>query len=304
MKAENSSHISYTDVVYKWRPHWFAVLIAVHLTYGRKNNMNTTVKAVIFDVDGTLYDYKTHAVPPSAIKAINRLHARGILVFIASGRSLALLGDEIIQATRPDGYVLANGHEILDNNCSPILLDRLSRLQTSSVLKIATQNNINVMLKYHGFNCVYSGYEEMVGVFSQIGLSGDSFRLCLNKDYHKTELPIGITLKGSSDLKNVLSCCRKDLRVELFHNPCECDVFLKRVNKLTGIKKLLSLHKVQLSECVAFGDSGNDVDMLKSIGVGVAMGNACPQAKAAAKQICASSWDNGIYKCLSKLDVI
>lgn len=266
--------------------------------------MNTSVKAVIFDVDGTLYDYKAHAVPPSAIEALSRLHAQGILVIIASGRSLALLGDEIIKTAEPDGYVLANGHEILENNCTPILLDRLSRLQTSSVLKIAQQNNINVMLKYHGFNCVYSGYEDMVNVFSQIGLTCDSFRFCPNKDYHKTELPIGITLKGSSDLKEFLSCCRKDLRVELFHNPCECDVFLRRVNKLTGIKKLLARRKIKLSECIAFGDSGNDVDMLKSIGIGVAMGNACPQAKAAAKQICANSWDDGIFKCLSELQVI
>lgn len=274
------------------------------ITYGRKFIMNTSVKAVIFDVDGTLYDYKTHAVPPSARQALNRLHSRGIKVFIASGRSLALLGDEIIKAAKPNGYVLANGHEILDNNFNPIMLERLTKAQTCSVLQIAKQNNIDVMLKYHGFNCVYSGYEAMVEVFSEIGLSKDSFRFCPSENYHEQELPIGITLKGQSNLKEFLACCSKDLRVELFHNPCECDVFLRRVNKLTGIKKLLASHDIGLHECVAFGDSGNDIDMLKSIGIGVAMGNASPQAKAAAKHVCENSWDNGIFKCLIGLQVI
>ena len=34
-----------------------------------------------------------------------------------------------------------------------------------------------------------------------------------------------------------------------------------------------------------FGDGGNDVEMLRWAGIGVAMGNACPEAKAAADYI-------------------
>ena len=35
--------------------------------------MNSGIDAVIFDVDGTLYDYRTHTVPPSAQEALRCL---------------------------------------------------------------------------------------------------------------------------------------------------------------------------------------------------------------------------------------
>ena len=38
-------------------------------------------------------------------------------------------------------------------------------------------------------------------------------------------------------------------------------------------------------QAIAFGDGGNDVEMLRYAGIGVAMGNACPEAKAAADYI-------------------
>ena len=38
-------------------------------------------------------------------------------------------------------------------------------------------------------------------------------------------------------------------------------------------------------QSIAFGDDGNDVEMLQYAGIGVAMGNACPEAKAAADYV-------------------
>ena len=78
--------------------------------------MKQKIQAAVFDVDGTLYDYKTHSIPQSTAEAIERLRAQGVRIVIASGRSSALLGEQVIQTVRPDYYVLANGHEMLDKN--------------------------------------------------------------------------------------------------------------------------------------------------------------------------------------------
>ena len=65
------------------------------------------VKAVFFDIDGTLVSFKTHAVPQSTIEALDLLRKKGIKVFIATGRhytSINNLGD-----LKFDGYVTLNG---------------------------------------------------------------------------------------------------------------------------------------------------------------------------------------------------
>ena len=65
------------------------------------------IKAVFFDIDGTLVSFKTHVVPKSTLHAIELLKKKGIKVFIATGRhrrSINNLGD-----LEFDGYVTLNG---------------------------------------------------------------------------------------------------------------------------------------------------------------------------------------------------
>ena len=69
------------------------------------------IKAVFFDIDGTLVSFKTHAIPQSTIEALAALRERGIKVFIATGRPLVAinnLGDQVF-----DGYVTMNGGCVL-----------------------------------------------------------------------------------------------------------------------------------------------------------------------------------------------
>ena len=65
------------------------------------------IKAVFFDIDGTLVSFKTHVVPKSTLHAIELLKKKGIKIFIATGRhrrSINNLGD-----LEFDGYVTLNG---------------------------------------------------------------------------------------------------------------------------------------------------------------------------------------------------
>ena len=57
-------------------------------------------------------------------------------------------------------------------------------------------------------------------------------------------------------------------------------------------------------ETMAFGDGGNDVAMLRAAGAGVAMGNACDEALAAADYVTASVDDDGIRRALEHFGVI
>ena len=46
-----------------------------------RKSIGDSIKAVFFDIDGTLVSFETHAVPESARRAIERLRERGIKVF-------------------------------------------------------------------------------------------------------------------------------------------------------------------------------------------------------------------------------
>ena len=57
------------------------------------------------------------------------------------------------------------------------------------------------------------------------------------------------------------------------------------VGKLEAIRYICRKKGVSISSVMAFGDNGNDVDLLASCGYGVAMKNGSAQAKKAAKYI-------------------
>ena len=46
------------------------------------------IKAIFFDIDGTLVSFRTHAMPASARAALMRLREKGVKLFIATGRNM------------------------------------------------------------------------------------------------------------------------------------------------------------------------------------------------------------------------
>ena len=67
------------------------------------------IKAIFFDIDGTLVSFNTHRIPQSAIDAISMAKAKGVRIYISTGRPLSLINnlDEIKHLI--DGYITANG---------------------------------------------------------------------------------------------------------------------------------------------------------------------------------------------------
>ena len=61
---------------------------------------------------------------------------------------------------------------------------------------------------------------------------------------------------------------------------------------------------LSVEESIAFGDGGNDVDMLLAAGIGVAMGNASDKVKAAADEVCGSVEEDGVYHYLKNKGLI
>lgn len=261
------------------------------------------IQAVIFDVDGTLFDYKEKKIHTSTVIAVRRLQAAGICVIIASGRSYPLLGEQFHQLIPADYYITANGHSILDRDGRELFSKRFTYEQTQHVVSLARKYRSGLMLKYNNTSCIYSRYEEMLEVFDEIGLDRSTFTYDPDMRFHNGELPLGFTLRGGSEIKEELSGLKDSYRVELFHDVTECDIFSPDTNKMTGLIQLARLLTLNPACCIAFGDSRNDLEMVQWAGLGIAMGNACDELKHTADLICPPSWEDGIARSLADLGV-
>ena len=72
------------------------------------------------------------------------------------------------------------------------------------------------------------------------------------------------------------------------------------ISKATGVEELARPKGITSGDVVAFGDMPNDVPMLHWAGLGVAMGNAHPDAVAAANEVTATNDDDGVARVLER----
>ena len=79
------------------------------------------------------------------------------------------------------------------------------------------------------------------------------------------------------------------------------EVLAEGVSKAWGLARLCELLQIDASEVLAFGDAPNDAEMLAWAGRGVAMGNAEPEALAAAREVTLSNDQDGVAVVLEEL---
>ena len=70
--------------------------------------------------------------------------------------------------------------------------------------------------------------------------------------------------------------------------------------KGNALKILCDLLGIPIGQAAAFGDGTNDISMLQAAGVGVAMGNAAPEAKAAANYETATNDEDGVAQFIEQ----
>ena len=65
------------------------------------------IKALFFDIDGTLVSFNTHTIPQSTLNAIAELRKKGIKLFISTGRPRVAIDN--LGNLEFDGYITMNG---------------------------------------------------------------------------------------------------------------------------------------------------------------------------------------------------
>ena len=256
------------------------------------------IKAVFFDIDGTLVSFKTHRVPDSAKRAIAALRAKGVRVFIASGRQLLAINN--LEDLQFDGYVTLNGgycivgEQVLYKHSMP------SEDMVSLVQYMEERENFPCIFVHENAFCINYTDERTDEVFRLLNFpqpptlplreaaTGDIFQLVAF-----------FTKEQEKAIMAVMPHCEATR-----WNPLFSDVIPKGSSKQVGVDKMLDYFGISLDESMAFGDGGNDVLMLKHVGIGVAMGNAEDEVKRAADYVTDSVDEDGVEKALRHFGVI
>lgn len=263
------------------------------------SNHKHPIRAVFFDIDGTLVSFKTHEIPSSAKDAIHDIRNRGIKVFIATGRPIPFINN--LHDLEYDGIMSVNGASISLSDGTMICE------------KIVPKDNIERLIadaKINPMPVVFADNEKAIGTNMNAGREVVEEVMQLLNLPIPPEHPIEDVLK--MNVMQVIAFFTEDKEERIMTevlSGCDSarwlysftDCIAKGTNKATGIDDICRYLGIDITETMAFGDGGNDIAMLKHAGIGVAMGNANEEVKASADYVTDSVDEEGIANVLKFL---
>jgi len=255
------------------------------------------IKAVFFDLDGTLISNTTGEIPKSARKSIDCLRMNGVHVFTATGRHMSEIKDLPAFDIQFDGFITLNGQLCLDSRKELLYGEPISERNVEQMLAMFEGRKVPLMLVEK--DRMYINYiDEMVEkaqaaintAVPDIGTySGEPIYQFILYSEEKTAEEI---VAGLEDCKMTR------------WNSYGVDIISKSGGKVAGIKQIIQACGIRRNEIMAFGDGEDDMDMLRYAGIGVAMGNAEEDVKVCADFITDDVDEDGIEKAFKYFKMI
>ncbi len=266
----------------------------------RKNIMTDyaeKIKAVFFDVDGTLLSHKINDVPLSTQFALQQLRRRGILTVIATGRSMIEFSQLPVGKMDFDGYLMLNGQLLMDQSRSVYAGTSIDEGEMKILERIFNRKKIPFMLV--GAEKRYINYVDDTVIRTQTESKGSIPDI---GEYQGEKIYQILAFVPDED-RQVLEELLDECKITRW-NDTGIDIIPKGGGKSVGIQQFLDEKGLDRSQIMAFGDGDNDIDMLRFAGIGVAMGNANDTVKAAADYVTDSVDENGIENALRHFGLI
>ena len=265
--------------------------------------MNSEIKLVAVDIDGTFvrgdYSYDEERFR----RIFSRMQRAGCRFVAASGNQYYQLLDLFPEFCDEISYVAENG---------AFVKDRTELVFAADMHRETVHEVIDLCRKYPEIKNVLCGRNS---AYCQRGTVSEEFFALTSVYYHR--------LKWVEDFKEVEDQILKfaptvpeektyeyyDLFCEKLKGKVEpttsghgsIDLILPGCHKASGLERLVRRWGITPEQCVAFGDGGNDMEMLRYCGHSYAMENAPDPVKQAAKQVCPSNEEDGVLVTLEKL---
>ncbi|MBQ8159521.1 MAG: HAD family hydrolase [Clostridia bacterium] len=258
---------------------------------------------LFFDIDGTLIDLKTHLLPESALRSLRSAHEKGHLLFLNTGRTPCFVDERLYQLPF-DGmvcgcgtYVTLHGHVLLERE-----LSREQALEAVSVFR-----SFQLPCAYEGdrkisFDDALPVNEELCYIREDArrhGLEGNTSDadFTFTKFYAYARDP-GVMKALEERLHGAFTCIGRGGKYGAWEG------VPTGFSKATGMDLILKHTGFTLRDCIAFGDSNNDLPMLRHAGTSVCMGHAPEDVKEACTHVTGKVMEDGIELALKSLSLI
>ena len=259
-------------------------------------------KIVFFDIDDTIYRKYTDTLRPSVGEAMKALKERGILTAIATGRPPAAVPAKVrrlIDETGIDMLVTINGQytefrgKVLQ--AYPMNEDEMAGMAAffdGKGIAYAFVNNNEIAVS----EATEWASESLRHILPEFLADREYFR-------KKPVYQMLAFFQAARDAEVSDRIAAAGLKTVRWH-PHAVDMLRADGSKARGIASAVAEQGIDMKDVMAFGDGLNDLEMLQSVGFGVAMDNGDAAAKAAADYVCPSVDEDGVLRGLRALGVI
>lgn len=284
------------------------------LCIGHRKRVQKMVQLIVVDLDGTLLSERDE-VHPENIRAIERCRKRGIKVCPVTARNWNEI-QPILQQVTFDGIAAIN------NGACIVSLDTGERLyesyfDTENVSKIVSSitNQPFVFLSLLGYD--YMHLVEGTGTVSWLHHYDKETQRKMGIQLYQD---VEALLKNSQNVQRVTCSFLKQQGGQIrpllnqIQRQCRCkamfmqeaggdyvEISPEKVGKASAMQRISQYFGIELEHVMAFGDNENDIEMLKTAGFSVAMGNADKEVKQVATMVTSNNWEGGVATALQTL---
>lgn len=269
------------------------------------------IRLIGLDLDGTVFNNKKEITPPVR-EAIMRAIQLGVVVLPATGRPQSGIAREFLDIPGVRYALSSNGAAVRDlltgrtvYQCCivpPIVREIVQKLQREvCALEVYKDGEAYTDVRSAGYWDVCVPNEYVRAYVKKTRIIGESLAPYIEGDIPAIE-KINISFPSEKERDIAEREIKKRGDVLVTHGlPNNMEINAIGADKGEGLLRLGELLHMKKEEIAACGDSVNDLAMIQKVGFGVAMGNALPEVKRAAKMVTATNEEDGVALFLQKV---
>lgn len=248
------------------------------------------VKLIVLDLDGTLLG-SDKTISGVNIDALERARRQGIKIAFATARSEKAM-QPYISAVNPD-IVISNGGALVKAGEEEVFNCQLPAESVRHIIKRCfelSDGGCEITLESDfGYFWNYKPDTDM----SYMNVNRGAVIYSDFRDFNYPAYKVTAEVESEQDALAIAAeipdCGMLSFRGEIWRRFARRDA-----TKVNAIEHICGYLGISRENVAAFGDDYNDVDMIGYCGIGVAMGNALPEVKAAARYVTKTNDEDGV----------
>lgn len=258
------------------------------------------IKIAFFDYDNTTFSHKSHSVPESTYVALEKLKENGIITCLSTGRGKYELDNYFdLPRLKFDYYILFNGLQIIDDKNNLINAKTMQGIDRQSVIRIFNEKKIPIVVGDDDDYYINFVNDQVIKTMDSVSSPYPKVHDFVDKNIYMCSIMPGMIDNLDELVSENFPNCYHSKWVDGSY-----DIVQKGFSKADAIDCLIDKLNIDIKDTISFGDSDNDVTMLKKTEISVAMANSNENVLKVASYITNDIDEDGIYNACKHFNLI